>query len=64
LLAKLTTAPGLCGECAHVEFLASARSSFVRCGLARIDARFSRYPPLPVRVCAGFRRPDEPQGGS
>jgi hypothetical protein len=55
LLARLSAAPGLCGRCVHRELLASARSVFLRCGLARSDARFPRYPPLPVVACAGYR---------
>ena len=30
-------------------------SVFVRCGLAETDPAFVRYPPLPVRVCRGYR---------
>jgi len=59
LLGRLTASPGLCGDCSHLELLAGERSVFVRCGLARSDARFPRYPPLPVVVCAGYRRLDE-----
>jgi hypothetical protein len=47
--------PGLCGTCLHLRLQASARSVFVRCGLAEQDPRFPRYPPLPVRSCAGFQ---------
>lgn len=46
--------PGLCGTCVHLRLLASARSVFVRCGLAETDPRFPRYPPLPVRGCPGY----------
>jgi hypothetical protein len=52
---RLTTPPGLCGDCVHARVLASARSVFLRCGLAETDARFPRYPPLPVLRCAGYR---------
>lgn len=54
-LADLPADPGLCAGCVHLRLLASARSVFVRCGLAEEDPRFPRYPPLPVRACAGFR---------
>jgi hypothetical protein len=54
-LADLAADPGLCAGCVHLRLLASARSVFVRCGLAEQDPRFPRYPPLPVRACAGFR---------
>jgi len=46
--------PGLCGTCVHLRLQASARSVFVRCGLAETDPRFPRYPPLPVRACPGY----------
>ncbi len=54
LLDRLGTDPGLCGRCVHRELLSSKRSVFLRCGLAAADARFPRYPPLPVAACAGF----------
>jgi hypothetical protein len=56
LLSRLATPPGLCAGCVHRRLLASARSVFLRCGLADSDARFPRYPALPVLACAGFRR--------
>jgi hypothetical protein len=48
---------GLCATCAHARKQASARgSTFWRCARADVDARFRRYPPLPVRECAGHER--------
>jgi hypothetical protein len=32
----------------------SARSTFYRCRLSFTDARFPKYPPLPVLSCIGF----------
>ena len=55
LLEALPLHPGLCATCEHLRLLASKRSVFVRCGLADIDPAFVRYPPLPVRLCGGFR---------
>jgi hypothetical protein len=55
LLRRLTAHPGLCAACEHLRLLASKRSVFVRCGLAESDPAFVRYPPLPVRVCRGYR---------
>ncbi len=55
-LSLLSAPPGLCADCRHLWLATSARSAFVRCGLAEEDPRFSRYPPLPVRMCAGFER--------
>jgi hypothetical protein len=55
LLEKLAVPPGLCATCEHLRLLASRRSVFVRCGLAAVDPRFPKYPPLPVRACGGYR---------
>jgi hypothetical protein len=55
LLGQLAVPPGLCASCEHLRLLASRRSVFVRCGLAASDPRFPKYPPLPVRACAGYR---------
>lgn len=56
LLERLAVPPGLCATCEHLRLLASRRSVFVRCGLAAVDPRFPRYPPLPVAVCGGYRK--------
>ncbi len=58
LLQRLTANPGLCRTCGHLRLLASARSVFLRCGLADTDPGFLRYPPLPVLRCAGYRQVD------
>jgi len=55
LLERLAVPPGLCATCEHLRLLASRRSVFVRCGLAAVDARFPRYPGLPVRACPGYK---------
>jgi hypothetical protein len=48
---------GLCTSCLHARVLRGAGgSSFWRCGRADGDARFRRYPPLPVRACDGHER--------
>jgi hypothetical protein len=54
-LADLPTPPGLCADCVHRRLVASKRSVFLLCGLAETDARFPRYPPLPVVECGGYR---------
>jgi len=59
-LADVKADPGLCGTCLHLRLQASARSVFVRCGLAEQDPRFPRYPPLPVRACPGYRPTEAP----
>jgi hypothetical protein len=45
---------GLCAECRHADIVRSARSTFYRCRLSFTDARFPRYPALPVVECPGF----------
>jgi len=48
---------GLCAECMHARVQQSARgSTFWRCARADVDARFRRYPPLPMRACSGHER--------
>jgi hypothetical protein len=39
-------------------------STFFRCGRADTDARFVRYPALPMRECVGYEpgRPDDATG--
>ena len=50
---------GLCSGCAHVRRITSARgSTFYMCRLSFVDARFPRYPPIPVLSCAGFEPGD------
>jgi hypothetical protein len=59
------SAAGLCARCVHTQIVTSARGSrFYLCRLSLTDARFPRYPPLPVLECAGFTpAPDTPSGG-
>lgn len=45
---------GLCARCAHARLVRTPRSVFWLCGLAQDDARFERYPRLPVLQCQGF----------
>ena len=46
--------PGLCGHCENARVIESRRGSrFYRCALSDRDARFPRYPALPVVSCAG-----------
>lgn len=61
-LSRLSVDPGLCATCVHLRLLSSPRSVFLRCGKAEEDPAFARYPPLPVRVCSGYRRSDTPEG--
>ena len=55
---------GLCSACGFATHQRSARgSSFWRCRRAETDARFMRYPPLPVARCPGFERGRPRVGG-
>jgi len=46
---------GLCASCAHASVQESGRGSrFWRCRRAEEDARFRRYPALPVLRCPGY----------
>ena len=59
---------GLCGTCRHARVQATKRGSrFWRCQRAETDARFARYPALPVRACPGHELGDpaaETPGGA
>jgi hypothetical protein len=53
--APLRAEAGLCAQCAFARRVASGRGSvFVLCERSRTDARFVRYPRLPVLACVGF----------
>ena len=54
---------GLCRGCRHARIVPTPRSEFWRCALAETDARFERYPRLPIVQCDGFTpKRDEPAG--
>jgi hypothetical protein len=45
---------GLCTTCRHAMLRPTNRgTTYLRCGRAAQDARFPKYPRLPVRTCAG-----------
>lgn len=47
---------GLCASCVHVRVIESARgSTFFMCEKSREDARYVKYPRLPVVMCPGFQ---------
>jgi uncharacterized protein YciI len=49
---------GLCLACRWKRTVTTRRGSmFYRCARAETDARFPRYPPLPVRSCDGYEGP-------
>jgi len=46
---------GLCDDCKHSKRVDSARGSVFRlCLLHEVDARFAKYPRLPVLSCEGY----------
>jgi len=46
---------GLCARCEFAAVVTSGRGSrFWMCLRSRNDARFRKYPPLPVMNCPGF----------
>jgi hypothetical protein len=48
---------GLCSDCQHARIIRSDRGSiFYLCGLSATDARFPKYPRLPVLNCAGYTK--------
>jgi hypothetical protein len=52
---------GLCAACTHQQLVPNTRGSvFSKCGLAKTDPAFPRYPRLPVMECAGFVARDTP----
>lgn len=56
---------GLCAGCRHHRVTGNRRGSrFFLCERSSTDARFRRYPPLPVLECAGFEKgaPDPWEG--
>ena len=56
---------GLCASCTHARRVDSARGSqFLLCGLSETDARFAKYPRLPVIRCAGYEPNTELRGGT
>jgi len=56
--------PGLCRDCQHSRRIESDRGSiFFRCELSLQDARFPKYPRLPVLQCSGYQ-PVSPGGAA
>jgi len=56
-----SAAVGLCATCTHALRIESERGSeFWLCQLSTIDARFPKYPRLPVLACPGY----SPQGAT
>jgi hypothetical protein len=60
-LAATELSAGLCEDCAHQRLVRNTRgSTFSLCERSRTEPEsFPRYPPLPVRECAGFEASTE-----
>jgi len=51
----VSVAAGLCDRCTFLRRVANRRDSvFYLCERSHQDARFPKYPPLPVLQCPGF----------
>jgi hypothetical protein len=56
---------GLCDSCAWQRVIVSGRgSAFSLCRRSVEDARFPKYPPVPVLACAGYERGSSPDEAS
>ncbi|HSR23128.1 MAG TPA: hypothetical protein VLW53_06230 [Candidatus Eisenbacteria bacterium] len=54
--------PGLCGSCRHARVVQGTNSRFWLCERSRTDARYPRYPRLPVLRCTGHEVSQRPAG--
>lgn len=45
---------GLCRGCRNAHMVKTPRSEFWLCRLSASDARFEKYPRLPVKECPGY----------
>jgi hypothetical protein len=54
---------GLCADCRFMRRMESARGSvFYLCERAKTDARFVKYPRLPVLQCQGYEKKPQESG--
>ena len=51
---------GICDRCRHQQVVRTSRSVFSLCLRSRDDARFPKYPPIPVMRCTGYEASEEP----
>jgi hypothetical protein len=60
--AALPAGAGLCTTCRHAMVRPTRRgTTYLRCTLASSDARFPKYPRLPVLTCEGHEPPATPR---
>jgi hypothetical protein len=58
-----TVDAGLCNDCQHAKRVTSARGSvFFLCGMHDRDARFAKYPRLPMVQCSAYGKNAETAG--
>jgi len=58
------TDPGLCGRCRWSDRIRTRRGTdFWRCVRSETDAKFPKYPRLPVDLCSGFEPLGDPGSG-
>ncbi len=51
---------GLCDQCKHVQIVDSTKGSrFFLCMYTKIDARYTKYPRLPVMACRAYEEKNE-----
>jgi hypothetical protein len=51
---------GLCARCEHARRVEAPRALYWMCRRSLTDARYEKYPRLPVLACPGFEpRPDD-----
>jgi len=64
-LADESNAVGLCARCCHVRLIRSDRGAiFYSCQQSETDARFSKYPRLPVLSCSGYEEKESERARS
>ncbi|MFI5372633.1 MAG: hypothetical protein ACHQ52_13840 [Candidatus Eisenbacteria bacterium] len=58
---------GLCAHCAHAQRVPAPRAVYWMCRRSQSDARYEKYPRLPMLACPGFEEravgesmPDDP----
>lgn len=59
------TSASLCETCASLRRIRSSTGSvFLLCQKAKLDPRFAKYPPQPIRACPGYAPGDAQDSGS
>jgi hypothetical protein len=57
----VTSGAGLCDACRHQNLIRNTRgSTFSMCLRHRTDARFPKYPRVPVTACPGYEPRERP----